>query len=208
MGDYFGHENISNSDLKKFKTNLGGGREAPANLQAIYDFGSLFHRSILEPHLITKEDREHPDFKLAERMQKTFWRDELCRNFMMASDFSAEVEFYDTYEVGGMRIKARAKADGHRSKLGFFMEIKGLNVDTEKAFQAALLNFDYDQAAVHYMLTSKCNVCLLPGISKKKDVMFKRIIKKHDDFYLGGEHKLIETLKQLHQYSPEDVEIL
>ncbi len=205
---YFDHDSISNSDLKRFKQNLGGSREAPPNLEAIFAFGTLFHRIILEPHLITAEDRAHPDFSLAERMQKTFWRDDLCRAFVMASDFHREHEFYDTLEVGGMRIQARCKADGYRQKLGYFMELKGLNVDTDKAFQAALLNFDYDQAAVHYMLTAKCDLCLLPGISKKKDVMFKRIVKRHDDFYLGGEHKLIGILHQLKEFSPSDVEMI
>ncbi len=205
MSDYFGHPFISNSDLKHFKQNLGMSRELPVNLQAIFEFGSLFHRIILEPNLITDEDKNHPDFSKAERMKDTFWKDQLCRSFIMATDFSREHEIYDTLEVGGMRIQARCKADGIRTQLRFLLELKGLNVSTEKAFQDSLINFDYDQAAVHYMLTSKCELTLIAGISKKKDVMFKRIVKRHDDFYLGGEQKLIDCLKLLKDFSPDDV---
>jgi len=205
MSNYFQHEFISNSDLKKFKQNLGLTRELPVDLEPIYAFGTLFHKTILEPHLVTDEEKLSPDYTLASRMAGTFWRDSLCRSFIMASDFQREHEFYDTLEVGGMRIVSRCKADGWRSNMRWFMELKGLKVDSEKAFQAALLNFDYDMGAVFYMLTAKSELCLIPGISKKKDVMFKRIVKKWDDFYLGGEQKLIDCLKLLKEYSPEDV---
>lgn len=205
MSEYFSHGAISNSDLKRFKQNLGLTRELPVNLEAIFAFGSLFHKIILEPNLITSEDRAHADFKLAERMKETLWKDSLCRDFIMASDFHREFEVYDTLEVGGMQINARCKADGIRTGIRYLLELKGLNVSTERAFNEALVNFDYDQAAVHYMLTAKCDVTLIAGISKKKDVMFKRIIKKHDDFYATGEQKLIDTLKLLITYSPSDV---
>ena len=206
---YFEHPFLSNSDLKKLKQQLGMLREPPENLQAIFEFGSLFHGTILEPHIVTDAQRRSDDYPLAKAMAETFWRDELCRYFIMAKDFHREHEFYDTLEVAGMQMKAKCKADGYRSKMKFFLELKSTACESQKAFEQAMLDLDYDQACAHYMLTSKCDVALIVGISKRKpERLFKRIVKKHDDWYLGGEQKLIDTLKLVRSYSPEDVIVL
>ena len=206
---YFDHDSLSNSDLKKMKERLGLTRPAPENLQLIFEFGSLFHKSILEPHLVTDEEKRKDDYPLAQTMSKTFWKDAFCRDFAMAPDFKREHEFYDTLTVGGMTIDARCKADGYREKRKFFLELKSTACESQKSFEAAMLDLDYDQACAHYMLTSRCDVALIVGISKKKsDRLFRRIVKKYDDWYLNGEQKLIDTLKLLIQVSPEDVRMV
>lgn len=206
---YFSHSNISNSDLKRFKERLGLTRPAPENLEAIFAFGTLFHKSILEPHLVTDEEKNAADWPLAKAMADRFWKDELCRNFALAKDFRREHEFYDTLTVNGMQIDARCKADGYRDKMKFFMELKGLKVNSQKAFENSLIDLDYDQACAHYMLTSRCDVALIVGISKFSPYnLFKRIVKKHDDWYLNGEQKLIDTLLKLKDFSPEDVRMV
>lgn len=206
---YFDHGNISNSDLKKMRERLGLTRPAPMNLELIFAFGSLFHKSILEPNLVTDEEKRKDDYPLAQEMSKTFWRDPFCRDFAMAPDFRREHEFYDTLEVAGMRIDAKCKADGYREKRKFFLELKSTACTSQKDFEAAMIDLDYDQACAHYMLTSKCDVALIAGISKKKpDRLFRRIVKKYDDWYLNGEQKLIDTLKLLNQYSPEDIRMI
>jgi len=206
MSQYFSHPHLSNSDLKKLKQQLGMLREPPENLQAIFDFGTRFHQGILEPHLLTDEDKASKDYPMIQRMAKTFWTYEICRNFIMAKDFKREHEFYDILEVDGMRMKAKCKADGYRSKMKFFLELKSTACESQKAFEQAMLDLDYDQACAHYMLTSKCDVALIVGISKRKpERLFKRIVKKYDDWYLMGEQKLIDTLRLVRNYSPEDV---
>lgn len=209
MSAYFENSAISNSDLKHFKQNLGMTRELPVDMQPIFAFGTLFHKTILEPHLVTQEEKASELYPLAVKMQMRFWEDSLCRDFVMAQDFHREHEFYDTLEVGGMRIQARCKADGYRSGIRYFMELKGLKVSTERAFQEALINFDYDMGAAFYILTAKTPVAIIPAISKKNPkLMFKRIVKQYDDFYLGGEQKLIDALTLLRQYSPSDVTLV
>lgn len=205
---YFAHSNISNSDLRTFLIKMGLARELPQNMQAIYDFGELFHKTILEPHLI---DRSTPtkDLELAMEMRNTFFRDPLCRAFIMAPDFRREHEFYETIEVGPYRYKARCKADGSRMRQQWLLELKGLNLTSQKAFNNALVDLDYDRAIVHYMITSKTNLDLVVGISKAKtELLFKKVVKKHDEFYAWGEEKLIKTLKLLRDWSPEDVELI
>lgn len=205
---YFQHASISNSDIRAFLIKMGLAREMPTNMQAIYDFGTLFHRIILEPHLVNKTVLSD-DIILAQKMRNTFFKDELCRSFIMAPDFQREHEFYDTVEVGPYRYKARAKADGSRMQQRWLLELKGLNLTTEKAFNEALVELDYDRAIVHYMLASKTKLDLVVGISKKKpELLFKKIVKMNDEFYAWGEEKLIKSLKLLRDWSPEDVELI
>lgn len=206
--NYFDHEYISSSDLKSFLKKLGGGFEEPANLQAIYDLGTLIHSTILEPYKIDPE-MSVEDRELALKMSKTFFKDPLCRMFVMREDFLREDEHYGTVTVGGMTYKSRCKADGRSAGISSILELKGLNVTTEKAFLEAIDTFNYDMTACHYMLTTGDNMQLIVGISKKKpELLFKKIIKRHDENYLIGEQKLIDTLHLLREYSPSDIQLV
>ena len=209
MSEYFSHSSISNSDLKKLKERLGLSRPAPDSIELIFTFGSRFHKGILEPHLLTDEDKASKDYPAIQEMSKTFWKDYFCRDFALSKDFKREHEFYDTLTVDGMQIDARCKADGYREMRKFFLELKSTACESQKSFEAAMLDLDYDQACAHYMLTSRCDVALIIGISKKKpERLFRRIVKKYDDWYLNGEQKLINTLKLLLEVSPEDVRMV
>lgn len=200
---YFQHPYLSNSDLKNFKRQLGLLPEEPENLQEIFDLGTLFHALILEPHIA---DLANKDVQLALQMRDTFWADKFCRNFVMAADFKREQAFYEDRQVGPYKVKLRCKCDGVRTRLKAFLELKGLNVENEKAFREALFRFDYDQGGSHYTITTDYDFGIIVGISKKNPKkLFKWIIKKHDEFYLGGEQKLINDLTLLRDYSPEDV---
>lgn len=203
MNEYFQHDFISNSDIKDFKKKIGLMREDPENLQEIFDFGTLFHSTILEPHL---SDKKHEDYELALAMRDTFWKDPTCRGFAIAPDFRREIASFEERTVGPYKIKMRCKADGARPRIKMMLELKGLNVDKEKYFREALTRFDYDQAIAHYMITGDYRLALIVGISKKDPTkLFKWYVKRHDEFYLGGEQKLIESLALLRSYSPEDV---
>jgi len=206
---YFDHPFISNSDFNKLGVMTGIDKEKPVNIEAIYQLGTIFHTGILQRHLLTDADRYHPDFPNTKRMANTFFKDPICRMIISRHDFKAEREFYnDCVEVGGMRYKGRAKADGDSEGISTILEIKGLGVTSQAAFEEAILNFNYDRAAVHYMLVAKRKMMLIAGISKKKDMLFKKIVKPHDEFYAWGEQKLIDRLKLLRSLSPDDVQLL
>jgi hypothetical protein len=206
---YFSHPYLSNSDLKDFGKKIGIEREMPANMEAIFSFGTLFHKVILEPNRVTDEDRKHPDYALADKMRLRYWEDPIARMVINGHDFEREHEFYATVQVGGMEYNARCKADGYRNGISTLLELKGLRVTHQKGFEEALLNFDYDRAAVHYMLTSKCDKVLIVGISKSDPKkLFRKVVKKHDEFYAWGEEKLKDRLRLLYQYSPDDVRLL
>lgn len=206
--NYFNHPFISNSDIKSFKRKMGLAPPEPDNLQAIFDFGSLFHATILEPNTVNKEDQSD-EAKLARKMKDTFFKDEMCRMVILRSDFKREWEFYGPIQVGNYEFNSRCKADGDSEGISFFLELKGLNVESEKAFNLALERFDYDQGIVHYMLTAKRKTSMIVGISKKRpERLFKKIVKQHDEFYLNGEQKLIESLDLLYPYSPEEIKLV
>lgn len=203
MNDYFQHDFLSNSDIKDFLKKIGLKREDPENLQEIFDLGTLIHATILEPHL---SDKKHDQYEMALAMRDTFWADPTCRGFAIAPDFHRESPFFEERKVGQYKVKLRCKCDGVRSRLGIMLELKGLSVDNEKAFREALIRYDYDQAAAHYMITGDFRMCLIVGISKKDPKkLFKWYIKRHDEFYLGGEQKLLDSLTLLRDYSPSDV---
>lgn len=204
MNEYFQHPFISNSDIKAFKKSVGIiTREDPENLQAIFDFGSLFHATILEPHLAK---RDHADYALAKQMRDSFWADPTCRGFASSRDYHREQPAFNEVQVGPYKAKFRCKMDGVRTGLKIMLELKGLGVESEKAFREALVRNDYDQAIVHYMLTADMRMALIVGISKKDPrMLFKWYVKKHDEFYLGGEQKLIDSLTMIREFSPEDV---
>lgn len=202
---YFDHKNISNSDLKAFLKTQGLKPEDPENLQQIYDLGTLIHSIILEPH---EADKEHEKYELAMQMRDTFWKDPACRMFAMADDFHRERPFYEEVTVGPYKFNARCKMDGCRLRVRSMIELKGLGVTTEKAFREALVRFDYDQAIVHYMLTGNMQMAMIVGISKLDPrKLFKWYCKKNDDFYAMGEQKLIDTLKLVRDFSPEDIQL-
>lgn len=209
MSAYFDHPNISNSDIQKFLQQIGLKREMPANMDLIYNFGTQFHAGILEPHKKQEENLTKDERQLIKAMENTFWADRMCREFAVAKDFHREMEVYAPLTVENMQIQARCKFDGARTALRFGLELKGVKVSSQKQFDECLEALDYDRAAAHYQLTSGYEWTLIIGISKSHpERMFRKIVKRHDDFYACGEHKLIEALKLLHQYSPEDVKLL
>lgn len=207
--NYFQHDFLSNSDLKDFKKKVLAGREDPINLEQILALGTLIHSVILEPHLKEEyRDKVDPEeWELAMRMRDTFWADPISRAFAIAPDFHRETPFFnENAVVGPYRVKLRCKTDGVRPRIKMYLELKGLKAATQTAFRDALVNYDYDQATAHYMHTGDFDRALIVGISKSDPKkLFKWFVKRHDEFFAGGDQKLIDILTLLREYSPDDV---
>lgn len=187
---YFHHEYASNSDLKKLVYKIEG-RESPQNIQEIYDLGTELHYNITEPHKMTLAPGSDKH-EMAMAMRKTFFADKLCRDFISMADFRREHEFY---RKGRFGVSARCKTDGDSRMMRTIFEFKGLSVTTQKGFEDAIINFDYDQGAAWYL-----DVCsgyvpyrnvLMVGISKKQpDRIFKLLIDRDHKFYKTGVEKI------------------
>lgn len=176
------------------------------NLEVIFDQGTLNHQALTEPHKAhnwLKHTTTHPtkakqDFDLAMAMAKTVLKDELCRRVILSVDFRREWEFYRQNVHG---IRARCKADGDSKILKTVFEYKGLAVTTEKAFDEAIDNFDYDQGVAWYLDTTHYDRVLIAAVSKKKpDMLFKRIVDRNHQIYLRGEQKVLKAVKYWNLY--------
>lgn len=191
---YFNHEYASNSDLKALAYQIEG-KEKPKNIQDIYDLGTELHHSITEPNKMTLAPGTE-QYELAIAMRKTFFKDNLCRDFIMTPDFRREHEFYRRLRNG---VSARCKTDGDSKGLRTIFEFKGLSVTTQKGFEDAIVNFDYDQGAAWYL-----DVCsgfvqykqvLMVGISKRDpDRLFKLLIDRNHLYYKTGAEKIQERV--------------
>jgi hypothetical protein len=192
---YFNHNYTSNSDLKALAYKVAG-KEKPENIQDIYDLGTELHYNITEPHKMTLLPGTEK-YELAMEMRKTFFKDDLCRNFIMSHDFRREHEFYRVLRNG---VNARCKTDGDSKGLKTIFEFKGLSVTTQKGFEDAIVNFDYDQGAAWYL-----DVCsgfvqykqvLMVGISKKQpDRLFKLLVDRNHLYYKTGSEKIRERVQ-------------
>lgn len=191
---YFDHPYASNSSVKEIVDRYNG-RTKPNNIQLIYDFGTNFHSGILEPH---KSTAVGEDAELISKMADTFWKDEMCRNIAMASDFRREHEFYRKDRFG--LIGTKCKCDGESKKLRVILELKGLGVTTENAFRESIEFLSYDQGAAWYLNTTlgyvRYDYKLIAGISKKEpDRLFKLLIGWDHPLYKQGMHKATEGVK-------------
>jgi len=194
--DYFKHAYASNSDLKKIVARFDQRTEMD-NLDAIFDFGSQFHAGILEPHKMDTSGLTPEQIELIKQMSKTFWKDKMCSDIAMASDFKREHEFYrkERFEVDGepgTGITARCKADGCSRRMQVILELKGLGITTNNSFLESLLHHDYDQASTWYLNTASSESTrykyqLIVGISKKQpDRLFKLLVDWDHANYKSG----------------------
>lgn len=189
---YFHHPYASNSDIKTI-VDRHEGRMKPEGIELIYELGTEIHAGITErhklrPHVTTQEQKD-----LIDAMAKRFWKDELCRNFVMMPDFRREHEFYRVNRFGLEGVKC--KTDGESRALRSILELKGLSVTTEKAFKESILHLNYDQGAAWYLDTAtgyvKYERKLIVGMSKKDpDLLFKMIIDRNHQYYKYGMEKI------------------
>lgn len=180
---YRKHEYVANSDIKGLMSQLSA-YEEPENLDRIFEFGTLVHALILEPH---KADYTDPDIHLALKMRDTFLADEFCRSFVKHPMFRAEHNFYRHNLLG---INAKCRMDGELRPGKKILEFKSLAVTSQKAFEEAVYHFSYDQGAAWYLDVSRYDALLIAGVSKKKpDKLFKLVVTRDSDVYKSGLEK-------------------
>jgi len=185
MSGYFEQAGwISNSFLKKIK-----GSTLPVNIERIFEFGSLVHACIFEPHLANDNN---PDYDLACWMKRTFMNDRLCKQIMSYRDIKHEHEFYK--RVSG--LKRRCKADAWVYDFRLILEFKGLSITNERAFRDSITHFDYDMGAAWYIDTTGAERELIAGVSKMKpDKIFKYMVYRGDEVYMRGVEKYKDAIR-------------
>lgn len=163
----------------------------PADLTEIYEFGNLVENVIFQPHLA---NNGHKDMPLAVAMKNTYFKDPLCRGLLHAFDFRRQHEWYRAQTEYG--IPMRCKADGDSKALSLILEFKGLAVDSQKAFDAAVDRFHYDQGIAFYLDTAQYKRLLLVAVSKKfPGKIFKELVDRDHRYYKRGKEKVIKKVK-------------
>lgn len=187
---YFDHHYVSKSDLVALKHKLRG-EDQIENLEEIFEFGTLFHKAVLEPFKITESSTfDEPSIKLALKMAETFRRDSFCQLFLSYKDIRIEHEFYKQNLNG---VKAKMKADAESRNIKSLLELKGLALENEKSFESSLEFFDYDMGAAWYLDVSKYNRILIVAISKKNyNKLFKVLVDRNHKLYKSGRQKYLE----------------
>lgn len=189
---YFHSSYVSNSDVKEM-WNRHNNVPKMEGLQDVFDFGTEFHAGIVEPNKSDLTKIKVEDQELIKEMSKTFWKDKMCRDIAMAYDFRREHEFYRLNKFGFEGV--RCKADGDSRSLQVCLELKGLKVSTQKAFEESIKYHSYDQASAWYLNTMTgyhfYKFQLIVGISKiYPDRMFKLLIDRNHVNYKTGMQKI------------------
>ena len=191
---YFASAYISNSDLKKLQKMISGDFEDPADLKEIFDFGHLVENLILQPHLA---DYSHKDIELAQKMADTFRKDPICQQLLYIHDLRRQHEWYRSNIHG---IYARCKMDADSKLLSLVFELKGLAVDSERAFEAAIERFHYDMGLAWYLDVSGYRRALIVAVSKKSpERLFKRLVDRDHQYYKTGLVKVKKAVKLLRE---------
>ena len=164
--------------------------EDPADIDRIFSFGTLFHALVLEPH---KADYTHPDYELANRMAKNFFKEKICREiFMKTYDLRREHEYYRSSYMG---VNARCKVDFESKALSLCGELKGLSVSSDKALDEAIDRFDYDQGLAWYLDLTGHKRYFFAAPSKVAEKVFKRLFDRDHHHYKRGKEKVKKAIK-------------
>lgn len=193
---YFDHDFVSNSDLKSIVAKHDPKMAEPDNLQQIFDTGTLNHNALLEPY---KADRNAVGYTTACRMAETVLKDDMCRKLILRPDFRREHEWYRNNMFGLKGV--RCKTDGDSRELSTIFEYKGLAVNTENAFNNAILAHGYDASAYFYLNVVGYDNYLIVGVSKKKpELLFKRLVTRDHPYYRSGGIKIENSIRLWKQY--------
>lgn len=196
---YYDRDEVSNSDLSRLKQDLYGTFERdPADA---FRFGNLIDHMITEPHKVNyfnytcgDDALTEDDFRRAEEMKKSFFRDDMARKILSLSDtqkvminpaqsFDHEIRF---------TLPVRCKWDLWMNSLGWGGDIKSTSANTREQFEDAVRFFDYDRQRFFYMNISGSSQDVLIGISKENFKVFKVTIKRGDNLWLSGRDKCLD----------------
>ena len=162
---YFSYPAVSNSMLSAFERKIFN-MYVP-KLEHTYEFGSIAHQLILEPHrellapeLVTETEMEsiYEMCEAAKRNRQLSWLCQFSRK---------EVEVFWQDETTGLPLKS--KLDISYKNL-IISDLKTTSSKTEKAFRSSMIKFGYLRQAAYY----------LDSVQGKRFVFFA--IQKHAPF--------------------------
>jgi hypothetical protein len=204
--DYFLLPQVSNSDLSGlyYETKAV---ERMGNIDKAYAFGSLIDAVITEPERVNvfkyKLDGQ-PFSKLdliaAFRMRDSFFKDRDCVQLLKYSECQRVMIRNVPLQYRGFSfvLPMRCKWDGWLNSAWWGWDLKSTAATSQQQFDAACKHFDYDRQRAVYMTIAGSDQDMIIGISKVNFKVFKKRIKKGDEFYKAGMSKFLELALKYH----------
>lgn len=196
---YYSRREVSNSDLswlKKYWEPV----QYYIDLQKAFKFGTLIDCMITEPHKVdyfkltcAGEQYTAADFEQATKMKEAFYRDPFCSSMVKQCKFQHNTivpEFRITLDGGfSFVLPARCRWDLYAPNINFGADIKSTAATTQRQFEQAIRQLDYDRSRAWYMDLAGRDNDMLIGISKVNYQIFKVPIKRGDAIYKSGYDK-------------------
>lgn len=191
MANYFEISNyLSASKLKEFCGSFSVSNKR--SLASAFEFGTLVHKMVLEPHLISDEDRMDERFEIAQKMTQTIESDYLVNDILNLKGAKSEFEFYR--RIDG--IYRKCKTDKWLPEQKIILELKTLSIGTNKALLTSINRFWYDMSAAWYIDITGAEVLIIVAVSKTHpQKIFKHFIFPGDEIYKAGKEKYINAIK-------------
>lgn len=208
MRFYFKREEVSNSDLKSLARAYRSETDPYGdNIQTAFNFGSLIDAMRTAKHLlqgnrlynddlVTFTELSSAELDKGYALNRFLDKDKLMNLF--ASTMIGQFVWIKqlTFDCDGevYTLRTRCKFD-HFTRREFWNSMKiGVDYKTtvatsQRAFEASIEFFDWDQGAAFYMDVARIDYFWLIGICKTKNEIFKFAIKRGDATYLRGRSK-------------------
>ena len=186
MEDYYLVNRVSNSYLSIIEGMMLN--RPPIDLSEIFEMGSQFHYSILEPH---KLNHDYKDIDKVYKMRDSALKDPLLNLIVKQSKaIEFEKEYYPIIDD----VEAKMKLDGVLNHdLG--LELKSTSCKTEKSFMAAIDHFSIDRQCAWYIDGAKLARIFIFAVSKENPHhTFKYVVTKGDSMYHSGKEKYKKLL--------------
>jgi hypothetical protein len=160
---YYQIKRISNSDLSIAKHLIMG---TPFRKRSrAFDFGTLLHQALLEPHLLQSSSYALKHHKLLQRCLYRIRQDPECMHLLEGSR-EQEVYWEDSYT--GVACKGKLDVLGQNR----VVDLKTTSARSEKEFRACILRYEYDRQMAFYADSVQASEITLIGVSKTRDRLF------------------------------------
>lgn len=159
-----------------------------------YRFGSLLDAVITEPEKVSTIEHTPAELLQCKAMFQSFLKQPFCAQVHKSFDKQFELYCDDLpFEYNGVKFKLPFKMRADFRRRPFMADLKSTACTTQKSFEAACEQFDYDRQAAVYMKMTGDKSFMLIGVSKVKPYnVFQVAIKDGDERHKSGVEKMNE----------------
>lgn len=200
---YWDIQAVSNSDLTALARAYNAVPDNRAELEDIFNFGSLVDAMLSEKHRVDywrgtlQDDRTgyiqytSEIFMQAQQLAEACAKDPVIAHILrqMIGQYIFVRSLGFDYEGDTYTIRGKCKFDAYGKALEMGADYKTTSCTSKKQFREAIEFFHWDRQGAFYMDLARINKHWIIGISKKTGEIFKHAIQRGDEVYLRGRAK-------------------